>query len=119
MSRLSRKASWFSSKPQLYKSKADVSKGGRCEGVVFYFEGKKNIEFPWRLWHITNNHAEALAVYMGMHLIPESTSYRLIVIGDSDLIVKGLQRLIKNHHFHLMRIYNKIRTLEKKFTSVI
>jgi ribonuclease HI len=45
-------------------------RGGRCGGVVFDSEGKKNIEFSWGIGHTTNNLAEALAVYLGMHLIP-------------------------------------------------
>jgi hypothetical protein len=30
----------------------------------------------------TNNHAEALAVYMGLCLIPVSRSSKLVVMGD-------------------------------------
>jgi ribonuclease HI len=62
--------------------------------------------------------AEALAIYMGMHLIPTNTSSRLIVIGDSNLIVKGLQRFIKNDQPNLMRIFHRIRKLELKFKLV-
>jgi ribonuclease HI len=87
-------------------------------GVIFEFKGKKSIEFFWGLEKPTNNQEEPLVVYMGMHLIPANTSYQLIFIGDSDLIIKGLQRLIKHAQPNLMRIYHGIRNLEHKFKSV-
>jgi hypothetical protein len=40
-----------------------------------------------------------------MHFIPTDKYAHLIVIGDSDMIIKGLQRLIKNLHPSLMQIY--------------
>jgi hypothetical protein len=42
------------------------------------------------LGYTINNQVEALAVYMGLHLILIDNSIRIVVIGDYDLIVKGL-----------------------------
>jgi hypothetical protein len=43
---------------------------------------------------------------------------RLVVIGDSDLIIKGLRRHIKNSHPTLATIFSCIRELEKIFERV-
>jgi ribonuclease HI len=83
-------------------------------GVAFDSGGIKSIEFSWGLGHTSNNHVEALAVYMGLRLLPVNTSSKLVVIGDSDLIIKGLRRLIKNAHPTLARILLRIKDLEKK-----
>jgi hypothetical protein len=41
-----------------------------------------------------------------------------VVIGDSNLIIRGLRRLIKNDHPTLIRILLRIRGLEQKFDMV-
>jgi hypothetical protein len=63
-----------------------VAAGAR--GVVFYFGGNKALEFSWGLGNAANNHVET--IYMGLCLIPVSRLMILVVIGDLDLIIKGL-----------------------------
>ena len=67
-------------------------------GVVFDSEGNKVMEFVWGLGKTTNNHAKVLAVFMGLHLILAHMSSRLTVIGDSDLIIRGLCKYLKTTH---------------------
>jgi hypothetical protein len=52
---------------------------------------------------------------MGMHLISDRSPNKLVVIRDSDLIIKGLRRNIKNAHPTLATIFSRIRELEKRF----
>jgi ribonuclease HI len=66
----------------------------------------------------TNNQVEVLAVYMGMQLILADKFARILVIGDSEMIIKGLRRLNKNAHPNLMQIYQRIMNMEQKFNSV-
>jgi ribonuclease HI len=64
-------------------------------GVILDSDGHKLMEFSWGLGKSTNNNAEALAVYMGMRLITVNSPARLVVIGDSYLIIKRFQMNIK------------------------
>jgi ribonuclease HI len=87
-------------------------------GVIFYSNGHKNLEFSWGLGSSTNNQEEALAVYARLTLLSPNNQARIIVIGDSDLIIKGICRVTKKAHFSLARIFQKIKELEKKFHSI-
>jgi hypothetical protein len=53
-----------------------------------------------------------------MQLTLVSSQARLVVIEDSDLIIKGLQRNIKNSHPTLATIFLKIKELENIFDKV-
>jgi len=59
-------------------------------GVILNSDGQKLMEFSWGLGQSTDNSAEALEIYMGVHLITDISPVKLVVIGDSDLIIKGL-----------------------------
>jgi ribonuclease HI len=87
-------------------------------GVVFDSEGNKVMDFAWGLGKATNNHAEVLAVFMGLHLIPANRSSRLTVIGDSDLITRGLRQNLKTTHPNISRTLLRIRDMEHKFGKV-
>jgi ribonuclease HI len=97
------------------RGRGDVSGAG---GVILDSDGQKLTKFSWGLGQSTNNSAEALEVYMGMRLITDRSPVRLVVIGDFDLIIKGLQRNIKNAHLTLATIFLHIRELEKIFEMV-
>jgi ribonuclease HI len=87
-------------------------------GVVFDSEGNKVLEFSWGLGNTTNNHAEVLATYMGLRLIPENRSTRLTIIGDFDLIIRGLCKSLKTTHPNISRTLLRIKDLENKFDKI-
>jgi hypothetical protein len=59
-------------------------------GFIIGSDGKNILEFSWGLGQTSSNNVEALAFYMGMCLALERNITRLVAIGDSELIVKGL-----------------------------
>jgi len=67
-----------------------IIRGDRCGwgGVIFYFYGHKKSQLSYILGSSPNNQEEALTLYVGLTLLPSDNQARLIVIGDSDLIIK-------------------------------
>jgi hypothetical protein len=55
---------------------------------------------------------------MGMNLIRENKTSSFIVIGDSELIIKGLCKINTISHSNLHRIYQRIEIDEKNFHLV-
>ena len=55
---------------------------------------------------------------MGLRLLPDKKSSRLIVIGDFDLIIKGLRQILKNPQSNIARTFIRIRDMEHKFREV-
>lgn len=55
---------------------------------------------------------------MGLHLILVNNMARVIVLGDSDLIIMGLMSLSKNTLPNIMQIYQHIMNMEKQFKYV-
>jgi len=55
---------------------------------------------------------------MGLCLIPVDKMVRVIILGDSNLIIKGLRRLSKNALPSLIWIYPRIRDIENQFKSM-
>jgi ribonuclease HI len=76
------------------------------------------MDFAWGLGKSTNNHAEVLAVFMGLHLTPINKSSKLTFIGDSDLITRGLHQNLKTTHPNIARNLHRIRDMEHKFGEV-
>jgi ribonuclease HI len=66
----------------------------------------------------SNNQAEAMAVYMGLNLIKEEHYKDLIIIGDSELVINGLQHPEKCHQLSLQRNYQRIIQEGVKFHSL-
>jgi ribonuclease HI len=88
-------------------------------GVVFDSDGNKNIEYSWGLDSATNNQVEILVVYMGLNLISADNLVRLITIGDSNLIIKGLCRIIKKLILVYDRHIAKSRIWSKNFSHLV
>jgi ribonuclease HI len=51
-------------------------------------------------------------------MILEDKTQRIIVIGDSKLVIKGLRGINHNPKSNLQRIYKRIKIKERKFGSV-
>jgi ribonuclease HI len=88
------------------------------QGVIYDSYGNRIYEYSWGLSKNTNNQEEVLVVYMGLCLIPVDKMVRVIILGDSNLIIKGLRRLSKNALPSLIRIYPCIRDIENQFKSM-
>jgi ribonuclease HI len=104
----------MSFKLELFDGKGVTGAGG----VIFDFKGNKVLEFAWGLGNATNNHAEVLATYMGLRLIPENRSTRLMVISDSDLIIRGLCKSLKTMHPNISKTLLRIKDMESKFDKI-
>jgi ribonuclease HI len=60
-------------------------------GVIYDSEGNKLIDYSWGLGKTTNNKAEFLAAYMGLKLAQDRHIQALIVLGDSEIVIKELR----------------------------
>jgi ribonuclease HI len=63
----------------------------QCGGVIYDPEGNKLINYSWGLGKTTNNKAEILAAYMGLELAQDWHIQALIVLGDSEIVIKDLR----------------------------
>ena len=67
--------------------------GWQVQGsIIFFPEGKPKVAFSWGLGEATNNQADVLALYQGILLAKEMGFKKLVVIGDSVIIM--------SHMFH-------------------
>jgi ribonuclease HI len=81
----------------LYGVCHNIENGAGAAGVrrfSFNSKGYTILEFSWGLGQTNNNHAKALEIYMGLRALLDNTSSKLVVIGDSDMIIRGL---LKDH----------------------
>jgi len=63
-------------------------------GVVIYdSDGNKLIYYFWGLGKTTNKKEELLAAYMGLKLAQDRHIQALIVLGDSEIVIKELRRI--------------------------
>jgi ribonuclease HI len=97
-------------------------------GVIYDSDGQKVVDFSWGLGKNTNNRAETLAVYMGLKIAHSRSIQTLVVLGDSEIVIRDLlglsnttthsssglcsrinslkQLFIKVHYFHILRSQN-------------
>jgi ribonuclease HI len=57
-------------------------------GVIYDSEGNKLIDYSWGLGKTTNNKEEFLEAYMGLKLTQDRHIHALIVLGDSEIVIK-------------------------------
>jgi ribonuclease HI len=66
-------------------------------GVIIDSDGQNILDYSWGLGNTTNNKAESLAVYMGLQIARSRNLHELIVLGDSELIIKELLGIKQIH----------------------
>jgi ribonuclease HI len=72
-------------------SKGNPSLAG-AGGVLVNPDGNPNFIFSWGLETETNNKAEALALWQGLHQAIKNNIQDLVIIGDSRLSIQALIR---------------------------
>jgi ribonuclease HI len=71
------------------------------------------------LGHSTNNQSKALAIYtLGLKLINADQFKEIIIIGDSELVIKGLRKKIISGKHSLCRILQRISKGEGRFQKI-
>ena len=68
--------------------------------------------------NITNNYAEYMGLIIGLKQAKEMNIKRLIVEGDSMLVIKQMKSEYKVKSLHLIELYNEAKLLEKAFDSI-
>ena len=68
--------------------------------------------------HVTNNYAEYMGVHIGLVRAQELGIKRLIVYGDSLLVIKQLAGLYKVKSANLTEIYERCRTVAGAFDAI-
>jgi ribonuclease HI len=59
-------------------------------GIIYDSDGQKVVDFSWGLGKNTNNRAETLAMYMGLKISHAQSILSLVVLGDSEIVIKDL-----------------------------
>ena len=66
----------------------------------------------------TNNHAEYAGLILGMQQAVELGIKRLLVIGDSQLVINHMKGIYKCSSPNLIELYNRAKELEKNFDEI-
>ena len=66
----------------------------------------------------TNNHAEYACLILGMQQAVELGIKRLLVIGDSQLVINHMKGIYKCSSPNLIELYNRAKELEKNFDEI-
>jgi ribonuclease HI len=86
-----------------------------ARGFNFDPRGQREHRYSWGLGHKTNNQAEVLVALKGLTLIPKDKSQSIIVIGDSEPVIKSLRGISKQINPNLQGIYKKINLNKANF----
>ena len=93
-------------------------------GVLLDYTGKMVINFSWGLGQRTNNTAEILAIWQGLKQAKRLSIKKLVIIGDSRIIIQALIKKkapnsMELAHYH-WKIINQMKTFEEvKFYHVL
>jgi ribonuclease HI len=87
-------------------------------GIVLDPKGNQENTFEWGLGRASNNQVETLALFQGLRILDESYIKRLIVIGDSTLVIKLMLRASSLSDGKLIRIVKRIRKEVARFKSI-
>jgi ribonuclease HI len=60
------------------------------ERIIIDLEGKEKNSFVWGLGEAVNNQSKVLALFQGLRIANDKQHKRLIVIGDSKLVIKSI-----------------------------
>ncbi len=66
----------------------------------------------------TNNHAEYAGLILGLQQAVELDIKRLLVIGDSQLVINHMKGIYKCSSPNLIELYNRAKQLEKQFDEI-
>ena len=97
------------------KGNPRLARGG---GVLFSDENSVLATYAWGLGSMTNNKAEALALWQGLKQAHERNLDSLVVFGDSKLIIQALRSKNLPANIFLISILKKILLLASKFKEI-
>ena len=66
----------------------------------------------------TNNHAEYAGLILGLQQAVELDIKRLLVIGDSQLVINHMKGIYKCSSPNLIELYDRAKQLEKQFDEI-
>jgi ribonuclease HI len=80
-------------------------------GVIYDLEGKQESTYAWGLGIATNNQAKAYALLQGLSIIISLGIRELVVLGDSRMVIKSLNRQEPLKDLRLASILYKIEKI--------
>jgi ribonuclease HI len=87
-------------------------------GVIYDSDGQKVVDFSWGLGKNTNNREETLAVYMGLKIAHSRSIQTLVVIGDSEIVIRDLLGLSTTTTQPSSGLCSRINSLKQLFLKV-
>lgn len=87
-------------------------------GVLLNPAGSITLSFSLGLGQNSNNRAEALALWQGLKLALSKNIRKLVVFGDSRIIVQAMNTKRSPSQVHLAHLFKKINLLASKFQKI-
>lgn len=108
------------SRPTLFFDGAAKGNPGLASagGVIKNMEGRIDHIFTWGLGHNTSIQAEALALFQGLKQAKDLGIKEVIIIGDSQSIIKTMVENSVPSDFRFARVVARIKTLVNSFQSI-
>jgi len=86
--------------------------------VIYNSGGQKVVDFSRGLGKNTNNIEETLTVYMGLKIAHAQSIWTLVVLGDSEIVIKNLLGLSSFTAQSSNGLYSRINTLNQLFIKI-
>jgi ribonuclease HI len=86
--------------------------------VIYDSGGQKVVDFSQGLGKNTNNRAETLVVYMGLKMAHARSIQTLVVLGDSEIVIKDLLGLSNTTTQSSSGLCSRINTLKQLFIKI-
>jgi ribonuclease HI len=87
-------------------------------GVLYNPEGNLILSFAWGLGLLSNNSAEYLALWQGLNQARTLRIPKLVVFGDSRIVIQSLVARKRLKHLPLSQLFSRILNLVKEFDQV-
>ena len=87
-------------------------------GVLIDYSRKIILNFSWGLGKKTNNTAEILAIWQGLNQARRLSITKLIIIGDSRIIIQALNLKKAPNNMELAHYYRKVISQMNAFEEV-
>jgi hypothetical protein len=87
-------------------------------GVIYDSDRQKVVDFSQGLGKNTNNREKTLAVYMGLKISYERSIRSLVVLGDSEIVIKDLLGLSTSSTHSSSGLCLRINTLKRQFINL-
>ena len=87
-------------------------------GVLLDYSGRIVLNFAWGLGQKTNNFAEMLAIWQGLNQARSLSIKKLVIIGDSSIIIQDFKQKKIPTNMELAHYFRKVSFQLKDFDEV-